>query len=95
MFTVKTARHYRADPGSRFRWTTPVPATPWSGPAIGDGPRIDRGVHVRTFTPARGGGAVRTEKSWTGARIEADPATAVKYLDRRPAGLETAAEAAC
>ncbi|MFJ7213299.1 SRPBCC family protein [Amycolatopsis sp. NPDC098790] len=109
-------------PGSRFRWTTPVPATPstpattlvitstvhqvqrdhcvrWSGPAIGEGLRIDRGVHVWTFTPARGGVVVRTEESWTGAQIEADPATAVKYLapglDRWLADLKTAAEAAC
>ncbi|SEF23692.1 Polyketide cyclase / dehydrase and lipid transport [Amycolatopsis pretoriensis] len=117
----------RLDPGplhpaARFRWTTPVPATPsspattlvitstvhqvqrdhcvrWSGPAIGEGLRIDRGVHVWTFTPARGGVVVRTEESWTGAQIEADPATAVKYLapglDRWLADLKTAAEAAC
>ncbi|MGK3201467.1 SRPBCC family protein [Amycolatopsis sp. MEPSY49] len=109
-------------PGSRFRWTTPVPATPsspattlvitstvhqvqhdhcvrWSGPAIGDGLRIDRGVHVWTFTPVRGGVVVRTEESWTGEQIEADPATAIRYLapglDRWLADLETAAEAAC
>ncbi|MGW5714695.1 SRPBCC family protein [Amycolatopsis sp. NPDC003865] len=109
-------------PGSRFRWTTPAPATPsspattlvitstvhqvqrdhcvrWSGPAIGEGLRIDRGVHVWTFTPVRGGVVVRTEESWTGAQIEADPATAVKYLapglDRWLADLKTAAEAAC
>ncbi|WIY00625.1 SRPBCC family protein [Amycolatopsis mongoliensis] len=107
-------------PGSRFRWTTPAPATPsspattlvitstvgqvqrdrcirWTGPAIGDGLRIDRGVHVWTFTPARGGVVVRTEESWTGAQIEADPATAIKYLapglDRWLADLKTAAEA--
>jgi len=109
-------------PGSRFRWTTPAPATPsspattlvitstvhqvqrdhcvrWSGPAIGEGLRIDRGVHVWTFTPVRGGVVVRTEESWTGAQIEADPATAVQYLapglDRWLADLKTAAEAAC
>jgi hypothetical protein len=107
-------------PGSRFRWTTPAPATPsspattlvitstvgqvqaercirWTGPAIGDGLRIDRGVHVWTFTPVRGGVVVRTEESWTGAQIEADPATAIKYLapglDRWLADLKTAAEA--
>lgn len=107
-------------PGSRFRWTTPAPATPsspattlvitstvdqvrpercirWEGPAIGDGLRIDRGVHVWTFTPARGGVVVRTEESWTGAQIEADPATAIKYLapglDLWLADLKTAAEA--
>ncbi|WP_372666257.1 SRPBCC family protein [Amycolatopsis kentuckyensis] len=109
-------------PGSRFRWTTPVPATPsspattlvitstvhqvqrdhcvrWSGPAIGDGLRIDRGVHVWTFTPVRGGVVVRTEESWTGEQIESDPATAIEYLapglDRWLADLKTAAEAAC
>jgi uncharacterized membrane protein len=107
-------------PGSRFRWTTPAPATPsspattlvitstvgqvrhdrcirWTGPAIGDGLRIDRGVHVWTFTPAAGGVVVRTEESWTGAQIEADPATAIKYLapglDRWLADLKAAAEA--
>ncbi|WP_284740715.1 SRPBCC family protein [Amycolatopsis sp. RTGN1] len=107
-------------PGSRFRWTTPAPATPsspattlvitstvgqvqpercirWSGPAIGEGLRIDRGVHVWTFTPVRGGVVVRTEESWTGAQIEADPATAIKYLapglDLWLADLKTAAEA--
>jgi uncharacterized membrane protein len=107
-------------PGSRFRWTTPAPATPsspattlvitstvdqvrpeqcirWEGPAIGDGLRIDRGVHVWTFTPVRGGVVVRTEESWTGAQIEADPATAIKYLapglDLWLADLKTAAEA--
>jgi uncharacterized membrane protein len=106
--------------GSRFRWTTPAPATPsspattlvitstvgqvqpercirWTGPAIGDGLRIDRGVHVWTFTPARGGVVVRTEESWTGAQVEADPATANQYLasglDLWLADLETAAEA--
>jgi uncharacterized membrane protein len=107
-------------PGSRFRWTTPVPPTPttpattlvitstvgqlqpgrcvrWTGPAIGDGLRIDRGVHVWTFTPVRGGVLVRTEESWTGAQIEADPATALSYLaaglDAWLAALKTTAEA--
>jgi hypothetical protein len=107
-------------PGSRFRWTTPVPATPttpettlvvtstvgqvepgrcvrWTGPAIGDGLRIDRGVHVWTFQAAEGGVLVRTEESWTGAQIEADPATAIRYLaaglDAWLAALKTTAEA--
>ena len=107
-------------PGSRFRWTTPVPPTPttpattlvitstvgqlqpgrcvrWTGPAIGDGLRIDRGVHVWTFTPVRGGVLVRTEESWTGAQIEADPATALRYLaaglDAWLTDLKTTAEA--
>jgi len=107
-------------PGSRFRWTTPAPATPttpettlvitstvgqvepgrcvrWTGPAIGDGLRIDRGVHVWTFEAAEGGVLVRTEESWTGAQIEADPATAIRYLaaglDAWLADLKTTAEA--
>lgn len=94
---------------SRFRWTTPVPATPvspattlvitstvqqvergqcvrWTGPAIGDGLRIDEGVHVWNFVKVRGGVLVRTEESWRGEQIEADPALAVRYL---AAGLDT------
>ncbi|MFJ8311095.1 MULTISPECIES: SRPBCC family protein [unclassified Streptomyces] len=89
--------------GSRFRWTTPVPATSttpattltitstvrqlrhgtcirWTGPAIGTGLRIDRGVHVWTFTKVRGGVLVQTEETWTGAQVEADVPTSVKYL---------------
>ncbi|QKV73311.1 SRPBCC family protein [Amycolatopsis sp. Hca4] len=69
----------------------------WTGPAIGAGLRIDRGVHVWTFTPVRGGVLVRTEESWTGAQIEADPATALRYLaaglDAWLADLKTTAEA--
>ncbi|MFI6600513.1 SRPBCC family protein [Nonomuraea sp. NPDC050536] len=115
----------RLDPGplrkgSRFRWTTPAPATPstpattlvitstvqqvkhnqcirWTGPAIGKGLRIDRGVHVWNFIKVKGGVLVRTEESWTGDQIEADPATAIKYLapglDAWLANLKTAAEA--
>jgi uncharacterized membrane protein len=106
--------------GSRFRWTTPAPATPttpattlvitstveqaqrgqcvrWTGPAIGTGLRIDRGVHVWTFTRVAGGVLVRTEESWTGAQIEADPATAIQYLapglDAWLAALKSTAEA--
>ncbi|GAA3573156.1 hypothetical protein GCM10022419_062610 [Nonomuraea rosea] len=83
---------------SRFRWTTPAPATPtttattlvitstvkdvqqgkcirWSGPAIGEGLRIDEGVHVWNFIKVKGGVLVRTEESWTGDQIEADPET--------------------
>jgi hypothetical protein len=40
---------------------------------------------------------VRTEESWTGGQIEADPATAIRYLapglDAWLADLETTAEA--
>ncbi len=114
----------RLDPGplrdgSRFRWTTPVPATPttpvttlvitstvqqskreqcvrWTGPAIGEGLRIDEGVHVWNLVPVRGGVVVRTEESWTGDQIEADPATAIRYLalslDAWLAALKSTAE---
>lgn len=69
----------------------------WTGPAIGNGLRIDRGVHVWNFIKVNGGVLVRTEESWTGAQIEADPATSLKYLapglDAWLADLKTAAEA--
>ncbi|SHF56993.1 SRPBCC family protein [Streptoalloteichus hindustanus] len=69
----------------------------WSGPAIGEGLRIDQGIHVWNFVRVRGGVIVRTEESWTGAQIEADPATSIKYLapglDAWLAALKTAAEA--
>ncbi|RBQ20862.1 hypothetical protein DP939_07275 [Spongiactinospora rosea] len=98
----------RLDPGplragSRFRWTTPAPATAttpattlhitstvrrlkrdacilWSGPAVGEGVRIDQGVHVWTFTQVKGGVRVRTEETWTGGQVEADVPTATKIL---------------
>ncbi|QWF77783.1 SRPBCC family protein [Amycolatopsis sp. CA-230715] len=57
----------------------------WSGPAIGEGLRIDNGVHVWNFTKVRGGVLVRTEETWTGAQVEADVPTATRYLG---AGLE-------
>ncbi|AQZ62546.1 putative polyketide cyclase /reductase [[Actinomadura] parvosata subsp. kistnae] len=106
--------------GSKFRWTTPAPATPatpattlvitstvkdlkrgacvrWSGPAVGEGLRIDKGVHVWTFTEVKGGVLVRTEESWTGGQIEADPETSIKYLapglDLWLTALKSAAEA--
>ncbi|MEV6521826.1 SRPBCC family protein [Longispora sp. NPDC051575] len=103
---VTSAR--RLDPGplregSRFRWTTPVPATPgtpattlvitstvrqaqygrclrWTGPAIGEGLRIDQGTHVWTFTEVDGGVLVRTEETWVGAQVEADVPTSTAYL---------------
>jgi uncharacterized membrane protein len=105
---------------SRFRWTTPAPATPttpattlvitstvkdvqqgtcirWSGPAIGEGLRIDEGVHVWNFIKVKGGVLVRTEESWTGDQIEADPETSIKYLapglDLWLADLKSTAEA--
>ena len=76
------------DPGRCIRWT---------GPAIGDGLSIDRGVHVWNFIEMGGGVLVRTEESWTGAQIESDPATAIRYLapglDAWLANLKAAAEA--
>ncbi|WP_435284393.1 SRPBCC family protein [Streptomyces koelreuteriae] len=89
--------------GSRFRWTTPAPATPttpattleitstvrelrdrdcvlWSGPAIGEGLRIDEGVHLWTYRKVKGGVRVHTEETWTGAQVEADVPTATKAL---------------
>ncbi|MFH0181024.1 SRPBCC family protein [Streptomyces cacaoi] len=98
----------RLGKGSRFRWTTPAPATPntpattleitstvrqlqrgacvlWSGPAIGQGLRIDEGVHLWTFTEVKGGVRVHTEETWTGAQVEADVPTATAALG---AGLE-------
>ncbi|MBY8887808.1 SRPBCC family protein [Streptomyces sp. PTM05] len=71
--------------------------TRWTGPAIGQGLRIDRGAHVWNFTAVDGGVLVRTEESWTGRQIEADPATASRYLypglDAWLADLKAAAEA--
>ncbi|MEU0486299.1 SRPBCC family protein [Streptosporangium sp. NPDC006013] len=103
----------RLDPGplrknSRFRWTTPVPATPisppttlvitstvrqlqhhkcirWTGPAIGKGLRIDRGVHVWTFTQVKGGVLVRTEETHAGDQIETNVPLATDFLGK---GLE-------
>ncbi|MEU8686597.1 SRPBCC family protein [Streptomyces sp. NPDC048611] len=51
----------------------------WTGPAIGDGLRID-GVHVWSFTKIRGGVRVSTEETHTGAQVEADVPTATKLL---------------
>ncbi|MFH9712696.1 SRPBCC family protein [Streptomyces luteogriseus] len=103
----------RLDPGrlregSRFRWTTPAPATPhtpattleitstvrqlrnqdcvlWKGPAIGEGLRIDEGVHLWTFREVKGGVRVHTEETWTGDQVEADVPTATEALGQ---GLE-------
>lgn len=89
--------------GSRFRWTTPAPATPttpattleitstvrqfqrgacilWNGPAIGEGLRIDEGVHLWRFEKVEGGVRVHTEETWTGAQVEADVPTATAAL---------------
>ncbi|MGC4959524.1 SRPBCC family protein [Actinomadura citrea] len=57
----------------------------WSGPAIGDGVRIDEGVHLWTFTRVRGGVRVHTEETWTGDQVEADVPRATEILGQ---GLE-------
>ncbi|MFI9591370.1 SRPBCC family protein [Nonomuraea sp. NPDC052265] len=57
----------------------------WSGPAVGEGVRIDQGVHLWTFTKVKGGVRVHTEETWTGDQVEADVATSTKLLG---AGLE-------
>ncbi|MFC9588810.1 SRPBCC family protein [Streptomyces sp. NPDC056944] len=51
----------------------------WTGPAIGEGLRID-GIHVWTFTQVRGGVLVRTEETHTGAEVEADVPVATRLL---------------
>ncbi|MEU4827567.1 SRPBCC family protein [Actinomadura sp. NPDC023710] len=57
----------------------------WSGPAIGDGVRIDEGVHLWTFTRVREGVRVHTEETWTGDQVEADVPRATEILGQ---GLE-------
>ncbi|MFF4985708.1 SRPBCC family protein [Streptosporangium saharense] len=57
----------------------------WTGPAIGEGLRIDRGVHVWTFTKVRGGVLVRTEETHAGEQIETDVPLATEFLGQ---GLE-------
>ncbi|MFJ8937209.1 SRPBCC family protein [Streptomyces sp. NPDC102365] len=57
----------------------------WTGPAVGEGLRIDEGVHVWKFTEVKGGVRVRTEETWTGAQVEADVPLATSMLG---AGLE-------
>ncbi|MEU3824980.1 polyketide cyclase /reductase [Streptomyces sp. SID486] len=80
--TVRQLRHH-----SCIRWT---------GPAVGEGLRID-GVHVWTFVPAEGGVLVRTEETHTGAQVDADvpAATALlrQGLEAWLLDLKTAAEA--
>ncbi|WP_067473484.1 SRPBCC family protein [Actinomadura hibisca] len=52
----------------------------WRGPAVGQGVRIDEGVHLWTFTKVRGGVRVHTEETWTGAQVEADVPSATRIL---------------
>ncbi|MFG2495633.1 SRPBCC family protein [Streptomyces caniferus] len=68
----------------------------WTGPAVGEGLRID-GVHVWNFTRVKGGVRVSTEETHTGAEVEANVPAATTILRQ---GLEawlrdlkTAAEA--
>ncbi|MEU6014329.1 SRPBCC family protein [Streptomyces sp. NPDC047515] len=56
----------------------------WTGPAVGEGLRID-GVHVWTFTGVKGGVRVRTEETHTGDQVEADVPAATEILAK---GLE-------
>ncbi|OON73455.1 SRPBCC family protein [Streptomyces tsukubensis] len=68
----------------------------WTGPAIGEGLRID-GVHVWNFTKVKGGVLVRTEETHRGEQVDADVPAATKILsDGLQAWLselKTAAEA--
>ncbi|MBB5932405.1 SRPBCC family protein [Streptomyces echinatus] len=68
----------------------------WTGPALGEGLRID-GVHVWNFVPTGDGVRVRTEETHTGPQVDADVPAATEILRQ---GLEawlrdlkTAAEA--
>lgn len=53
----------------------------WTGPAIGEGLRID-GVHVRNFTKVRGGVRVTTEETHTGPQVEANVPAATEILSQ-------------
>jgi uncharacterized membrane protein len=59
------------DPGRLIRW---------SGPAEGEGLRVDNGIHEWTFSAVDGGTLVHTEEAWFGDQVEADPATATQLL---------------
>ncbi|MFG2172495.1 SRPBCC family protein [Streptomyces niveus] len=53
----------------------------WTGPAVGEGLRID-GVHVWNFTKVRGGVRVTTEETHTGPQGEANVPAATEILDQ-------------
>uniref|UniRef100_UPI0033421DE1 hypothetical protein n=1 Tax=Actinomadura sp. OS1-43 TaxID=604315 RepID=UPI0033421DE1 len=57
----------------------------WTGPAIGDGLRIN-GVHVWNFTKVKGGVLVRTEETHTGEQVDANVPLATEILAQ---GLNT------
>ncbi|MEU2435638.1 SRPBCC family protein [Streptomyces rubradiris] len=67
----------------------------WTGPAVGEGLRID-GVHVWDFTATEGGVRVRTEETHAGPQVDADVPTASELLRRSLEAwlrdLKTAAE---
>ncbi|MEU7579849.1 SRPBCC family protein [Streptomyces sp. NPDC041068] len=69
----------------------------WTGPAIGEGLRIDNGVHVWNFTEVKGGVRVSTEETHTGDQIESNVPLATEILGKGLKGwlaeLKTAAEA--
>lgn len=71
----------------------------WSGPAVGEGLRIDEGVHVWTFTEVGGRVLVRTEETWSGPQVDANVeiATAAlgEGLEAWLGNLKTAAESEC
>lgn len=54
----------------------------WTGPAVGEGLRIDRGVHVWTFTPVKDGVLVRTEETHAGDQIETNVPLATEFLGK-------------
>ncbi|MFI1829816.1 SRPBCC family protein [Streptomyces sp. NPDC020412] len=68
----------------------------WTGPAIGEGLRID-GVHVWTFTKVKGGVRVSTEETHAGPLVEQNVSFATEVLRQGLEGwlsdLKTAAEA--
>ncbi|MFG2623023.1 SRPBCC family protein [Streptomyces sp. NPDC048507] len=68
----------------------------WTGPATGEGLRID-GVHVWNFTETRDGVRVSTEETHTGPQVDADVPTATAILrqglDAWLGDLKTTAEA--
>ncbi|MFJ2776993.1 SRPBCC family protein [Kitasatospora sp. NPDC087315] len=70
---------------STVRQIEPNSCIRWTGPAIGEGLRID-GVHVWNFTEVKGGVRVSTEETHTGAQVEADVPTATRILRE---GLES------
>ncbi|MEV8316425.1 SRPBCC family protein [Streptomyces sp. NPDC059900] len=68
----------------------------WTGPATGEGLRIE-GVHVWNFTKVKGGVLVRTEETHTGEQVEANVPAATELLSQGLEGwlsaLKTTAEA--